>query len=465
MLLSFVGLYLLGTVLLGFWASRRVKNVRDFAVAGRQLGTVVAGSALFATWFGAETLLGAPGEFVGEEGGVLSIIEDPLGAALCLFVFGWLVARPLYRLNLLTFNDYYRIRYGRTIELVSAVALVPSFLSWIAAQMLALAQVLSALSGMSLTMGIVLCAVVVVLYTFVGGMWAVSITDFVQTVMILIGILALAWELASAAGGVSAVLTAQPSGFYRPIPHHATLSEWLAYVAAWITVGLGSVPGQDIFQRANSAKSEAVAVRSCYLGGFMYLTFGCIPLFIALCIKQLHPEMLHGETEQLLPQICLRYSSLGVQILFFGALLSAILSTTSGALLAPATVVGENLIKPLRPGMSDAQLLLTMRIAVLVLAAVSAWMATLGASIFELVGAASAVTLVSLFVPLMAGLYWPRASSLGAMLAIVSGLIVWSLTEFVWPVEGCPSLILGTAVSALSMVFGSRIAPRSIAAA
>ncbi|MCC6726640.1 MAG: sodium:solute symporter, partial [Saprospiraceae bacterium] len=143
MLIAFVILYLLGTLLIGFWAARRVKNASDFAVAGRKLPLLIAGSALFATWFGSETVMGAPAEFV--DGGLLSVMEDPFGAALCLILVGALVARPLYRLNILTFNDYYRMRYGRAVEIASAVALVPSFLGWIAAQMMAMAILLQVL--------------------------------------------------------------------------------------------------------------------------------------------------------------------------------------------------------------------------------------------------------------------------------------------------------------------------------
>ncbi len=451
MLIAFVILYLLLTLLIGFWAARRVKNAADFALAGRKLPLVIAGSALFATWFGSETVMGAPAEFV--EGGLLSVMEDPFGAALCLILVGLLVARPLYRLNILTFNDYYRIRFGRVVEVVSAIALVPSYLGWIAAQMMAMAILLHALAGVPMVWGIQICMAIVVLYTFVGGMWAVSITDFVQTIMIIIGILALAFEVGSEAGGVEAVLAAQPEGFFRFFPENSSLHDWAHYIAAWMTIGLGSIPQQDIFQRVNASKDEKTAVRSGYFGGILYLTVGFIPLFIGLCAKQLHPELLEGDPQYLLPLMSLKYSSLLVQVLFFGALISAILSTTSGAILAPATVIGENLIKPMLPGMSDKQLLLTMRIAVVGVALVSMLLSLSSDSIFELVGQSSAISLVSLFVPLMAGLYWKRANGLGALLSILVGLAAWTVCEFFLHTE-IPSLLYGLAASVLGMVAG-----------
>jgi Na+/proline symporter len=298
--------------------------------------------------------------------------------------------------------------------------------------------------------------VIVVLYTYAGGMWAVSITDFVQTILILFGIIALAWEVSTAAGGVGVVLNSQPEGFFRMIPERNSWQDWAQYVAAWITIGLGSIPGQDVFQRVNSARNEQTAVWSSYLGGALYLTVGLIPLFIGLCARQLHPELLAGDPQQLLPVMALKYSSFWVQVLFFGALLSAILSTTSGAILAPATVLGENIIQPIYGKLTDRQLLLVMRFSVVVLAFVSMFLALSGQTIFEMVSTSSALSLVSLFVPLMAGLYWPRANAWGAMASLVVGLVVWTLTTYLLPTE-IPGLLYGLAGSTVAMVLGTFI--------
>ncbi|GIV31886.1 MAG: sodium:solute symporter [Saprospiraceae bacterium] len=451
MLLTFVALYLLLTLAIGFWAGRQVHDTRDFVVAGRKMPLFVSASAMFATWFGSETLMGAPSVFV--EHGVIGIIEDPFGAALCLVLVGALVARPLYRMNILTFNDFYRMRFGRAAEIVSALFMIPSYLGWIAGQMVAMAVVLQVLLGMPMSWGIISCTVVVVIYTYVGGMWAVSITDFVQTVMIIIGITALAWQVTEEVGSPAAVLATQPPEFYRFFPEW-DLDHIVHWIAAWITIGLGSIPGQDVFQRVMSAKDEKTAVRSGYLSGLMYLTIGFIPLYIGLCAKVLHPELIDGDNQALLPAMTLKYSGLTVQVLFFGAVLSAILSTTSGAILAPATVLGENLVKPIVGTMSDRQLLFTMRLGVVVIAAGSMLMAMSGSTIFELVAQSSALSLVSLFVPLMSGLYWKRATGLGAIMSMSAGMGAWLLCEFVWPTEW-PSLIHGLWVSFVAMLIGS----------
>lgn len=450
MLLGFIIGYLLVTILIGWWASTRVHSAKDFVIAGRQLPLVVAASALFATWFGSETLMGASSEFV--ENGLYGVVEDPFGAALCLILVGAFFARKLYRLNILTFSDFFEIRFSRRAELISAIFLVPSYFGWIAAQLVAMAIILQTLTGMSFITGIIIVTSVVVIYTYIGGMWAVSITDFVQTIMILVGLLILAIQIHQRVGGFEVVLDSTPEGFFRFTPE-PNLHSVVHYFAAWITIGLGSIPQQDIFQRVMAAKNENVAVRASYLAGFMYLTIAFIPLYIGLCGKILYPELQEGDPQMILPQMVLQHGSILLQILFFGALLSAILSTTSGAVLAPATVIGENLIKPYVKSMTDQRLLQIMRFSVVLVAVASAIMASLKTNIYELVGQSSALSLVSLFVPLTAGLYWRKASNRGALLSMTLGIAVW-LPCYIIETD-IPALIWGFLASILGMLVGS----------
>lgn len=454
MLLAFIGGYLLLTLAIGWWASRRVKSTADFVVAGRNLPLLIAACALFATWFGSETIMGASSEFV--EHGLIGVIEDPFGAALCLVLVGAFFARPLYRLNILTFNDLFRLRFGRKAEFLSAVFMVPSYFGWIAAQLVAMAVILNVIAGLTILQGIALCTIVVVIYTYIGGMWAVSITDFIQTIMIITGLVFLAVQLSQQAGGVVTVLNSTPEGFFRFLPN-ADFHSIIHYIAAWITIGLGSIPQQDIFQRVMAARSATTAVRASYLSGLMYLTIGFLPLFIGLCGRLLYPELQDGDTQLVLPTMVLRHSGLWLQILFFGALLSAILSTTSGAILAPATVIGENLIKPYFGEISDRRLLYIMRLSVVGVALCSALMAAWRQDIYELVAQSSALSLVSLFVPLVAALYWKGASNAGALAAIAVGMAAWLLCEAMG--TEVPSLIYGGLASAAAMIVGSLVWP------
>jgi SSS family transporter len=425
-LLFFIGIYLLGTIYIGWWASKKVKTTADFVVAGKNLPMIVAAFALFATWFGSETVLGASSEFI--ENGLIGVIEDPFGAALCLFLSGRLLSKPLYRLNLLTFGDYYRIRYNRKVELVSSILMIPSYFGWIAAQLVALGIILQSISGLPISYGIFICAIVVTIYTYIGGMWAVSITDFVQTIIIIIGLLAILIIVLNDAGGLVKVLTTahtENNDFFNFFPKERSLKEWLEYFTAWITLGLGSLPQQDIFQRVMAAKSEKDSENAAYLSAFMYLTIAFIPLLIALCSKQLYPNLALNNLQMLLPNMVIQHFGLFMKILFFGALLSAILSTTSGAILAPATVLGENIIKPYYKNLNDKSLMKIIRLSILLIAAISCIMANLNANIYELVSQSSALSLVGLFTPLLFGLYWKKSNSMGAMFSMIIGTITW----------------------------------------
>ena len=456
MLLLSIIAYLVLTVLVGFWASRKVRTSNDFMLAGRSLPLMLGSSALFATWFGSETVFGASSEFL--EGGLYHVIEDPFGASLCLVIFGWFFAAKLYRMNLLTLGDFFKVRYGRTTELMATFFLAPPYIGYIAAQLVAMGLILSVVAHISLAEGILISASVVTLYTIIGGMWAITITDFIQTVIIISGLLVLAISLGLKAGGVGHVLSAVPASTFKFLPD-ANLHEIVSYVAAWSVLGLGSIPSQDVFQRSMSSKSPRVAVQSCYIAAFLYLTIAMLPLFISLCIKFLYPEQINGDSQLALPNMVLQHMSLPIQILFFGSLLSAIMSTTSAAILAPAAIVSENFIKPIvRNRFSDKQFLFITRACVLLFSISATIMAMMRSNIYELVGESSILSLVSLFAPLAFGLYWKRSSGTGALLSMVLGILTWIIFELFE--TGWPSLVPATLVSVIAMVGGSLLWPK-----
>ncbi|SKC82209.1 sodium:solute symporter family protein [Ohtaekwangia koreensis] len=448
MLLLSIIVYLILTVVIGFWAARRVKTTGDFMLAGRSLPIVLSSAALFATWFGSETVFGASSQFL--EGGLYAVIEDPFGASLCLFLFGLIYARRLYKMNLLTLGDFFKVRYNKTTELTASLFLALPYLGYIAAQLVAMGLILNVVVDIPLWQGVVISSVIVTLYTYAGGMWAISITDFFQSIIIILGMVVLAYILSEKAGGVSAVLREVPKEDLRFLPTF-DLKEIAAYIAAWAVLGLGSLPSQDVFQRAMSSGSAKTAIWSCHIAALLYLTIAMLPLYISLCTKHLYPDQVAGDTQLTLPNMVLQHASMPVQILFFGSLLSAIMSTTSSAILAPAAIFSENLIKPLtKHRYTDRQFLVLTKICVILFAVMATIMACFRSNIYELVGESSILSLVSLFVPLTLGLYWKRANSKGALLSMVLGMITWIIFEaFETP---WPSLIPATLVSLLGMI-------------
>ncbi|MDR7130627.1 SSS family transporter [Algoriphagus sp. 4150] len=455
MLLTAIIIYLAITITVGAWASKFVKGSKDFVLAGRSLPLFLSASALFATWFGSETIFGASSVYLQE--GLQGVIEDPFGGALCLILFGMFYLRPMYRMGVLTIGDVFKRIYGDKVEFLSTVFMVPVFFGYVAAQLVALSLILGTVTGLSMTEGILISAGIVVIYTFLGGMWAISITDFIQTIMIVLGLIVVSLMVIREAGGITAILDSAPPESFQFFPDPGWNS-WINYFGAWVILGLGSIPSQDIYQRVMASKSEKVAVQSTYLAGGFYLTFGLLPLFIALGAKVLYPELYLENKQMLLPSMVLAHGGLPVQIIFFGALISAIMSTASSGVLAPAALISENLVKPLfKQKLADTHLLWILRMNVLAVALVSVLMALQDANIYELVAGASILLLVSLFVPLTTGLYWKKSSKTGAVLAMVVGMLTYLTVDGFEP--EISSHLYGLLASAIAMMAGSLLFP------
>jgi SSS family solute:Na+ symporter len=463
MLIGFVALYLAVSIAIGLWAARRVHNARDFVVAGRSLPLYMSFALVFATWFGAETVLGVSATFLKE--GMGGIVADPFGFSMCLVLVALFFARAFYRLNLLTIGDFYRKRYNKPVEVATSVCITLSYLGWTSAQFTALGFVFHALSGgaIPLEWGIALGAGAVLVYTLLGGMFSIAYTDLFQTTIIIIGMVYLAFLLGGMAGGPAAVLAhaAQADKFqFWPKPE---LKEMLAFLAAFLTAALGSIPQQDVFQRVTSAKDADTAVRGTMLGGIVYFGMAFVPIYLAYSALLIDPQMVEpllagddNENQLILPKLILGHTPMFAQVMFFGALLSAIMSSASGALLAPTSLFTENVLRPFVPHMSDRQFLLTLRLVLVIFAlAVLAFALQSDASIYQMVQNAYKVTLVSAFAPLVMGLFWKRATTAGALLSVVLGLATWLLMEVAAPEALVPPQLVGLAASFLGMVVGS----------
>ena len=420
MILWFVGLYLLASVGIGLYAAGRVHSTKDFAVAGRTLPLPVVTATVFATWFGAETVLGIPATFVKE--GLRGVVADPFGSSLCLILAGLFFARRLYRLNVLTIGDYYRIRYNRTVEVLCTLCIVASYLGWVSAQIKALGLIM-------------------------GGM------------------LYIASVISGLTGGVAAVVTHAASAGKLAFFPSAGIAAWIPFIGAWMTMMLGSIPQQDVFQRITSAKDERTAVRGSVLGGSLYFFFAFVPMFLAYSATLVDPglfgSLLAKDSQLVLPTLILQHTPLSAQVIFFGAALSAIMSCSSATLLAPSVAFSENILKGIVPGMSDRIFLMTMRtVLVCFTAVVLAFALNSDATIFKMVESAYKITLVSAFIPLFAGLYWPRATSIGALLSIGSGVSTWITLELFGHSAVWPPQLAGFLIAAAGMIVGSLLSPR-----
>lgn len=464
MLLGLVIAYLVVSIAIGLYAATKVHSARDYITAGRNLPMSFVLAMVFATWFGAETVLGISATFLKE--GFRGLISDPLGASLCLVIFGLVFARPLYRMNIITLGDYFRIRYNRQTELILSICIVVSYLGWVSAQVTALGLVFNVLSNdlISLTQGMLIGSGVVLVYTLFGGMWSVAMTTFVQMIVIVIGLLIVAANAADQAGGFSKVIAAASAeGKFNVLPTLDAV-DMISWIAALVTMGLGSIPQQDVFQRVNSSKNETVAVWGTTLGGVSYFFFAAVPLFLAYTAKMIDPAMVDKlmdvDSQLILPTLIVSHMPFFIQVVFFGALISVIMSTASGTLLAPSVTFTENVLKGFAPHMTDRQFLWATRLTVFAFAVIVTYYAiATDDSIHSMVENAYRITLAGAFVPLAAGLFWKKASNLGAGLAISFGLITWIILE-ITDVQGpVPPQLLGVIAATIGMIIGSYMSP------
>ncbi len=455
MLVFFIPVYLIATLAIGFWASKKIKTSGDFTLAGKSLSTSFVGVTLFATWFGSSQIMGNPSHFV--ENGFSSFVTLVLGSGLCLLLVGMFYARKLYRLNIVTIGDFFQSRYNKKIDLTISVILVFSYPQWIAAQFVALGFLFNTVLGIPMAYGIILGASIVILYTYIGGMWAVSYTDMLQSIMIILGLFVLLWNILNETVGIAPIFAEKPQSFFSFFPQGG-IEQWSVYLATLMAFVLGALPGQEIWQRVFSAKSERAAVNGVVLGAFLLVLIPTVPLLIALGAAYLHPELMTiDEGQNIIPSIVSLYAGPLVQVLFYGALISAILSTSSGALLAPSTIIGENLIRPNIPNMSDKKLLLYTRLSVIVVAVISCYFAYSDSDIVALVVASVSLLLVCLFAPLTFGLFWKKSSVFGAWSAIIAGGLTWFCC---WIFETTiDATIYGTIASCMAMVAGSFVRP------
>jgi Na+/proline symporter len=420
---------------------------------------------VFATWFGSEAVLGIPAEFIKE--GLGGVVSDPFGSALCLILVGLFFAKHLYNRRMLTIGDFFREKYGRTVEVLVTLCIVVSYLGWVAAQIKALGLVFHVVSdgAISENLGMIIGAGSVLIYTLFGGMWSVAITDFIQMIVIVIGMLYISGEMTALTGGFTVVIEhAAAAGKFSFWPD-MNLVSILGFTAALCTMMLGSIPQQDVFQRISSSKNVNIAVQASILGGVLYFIFAFVPMYLAYSATLIDPGLveryINTDSQMILPKLVLEHAPVFAQILFFGALLSAIKSCASATLLAPSVSFAENIVRGFYKNLSDQGLLKIMRITVLFFTlAVTLFAMNSELSIFKMVESAYKVTLVAAFVPLAFGIYWSKANSLGGLLAVVFGLTVWIGAEILAPEATLPPQLAGLLASVAGMLLGGLV-PRS----
>ena len=421
-------LYLVALLALSLYANRRVQDEEDYLVAGRRLPLWLAWGTLLATWFGAATVLGAA-EAARVEG-LRGTILDPFASGVALVLAGLFFARPLWEMRLLTLADFYGRKFGPRAEVLASIIMIPGYFGWIAAQFIALAGIQETFFGIPPSIGIFIACGVVLTYTMIGGMWSVTLTDTLQIVVVLITLLILAVATLNQLGGgifggCERLFEETPSDMLTLLPVAGTAA-WVAWTATWANGALGNIPGQDLMQRVFAAQDATTARRACIIAGAVYIGFGLLPVMLGLASRILLPEDQDGD---ILAVLASQFLTPVLSVVFVVSLVSIIISTCTSAVLSPAAVLGHNLLGRMR--VFHKRGLLVDRLSVLLVATAGVATAFSGKTILELLELSLSITFVSLFVPLVMGLYGRQTKrELPALLAMAFGFVVWLPREF-----------------------------------
>ena len=448
-----LGLYLVGLLALSLVARKKIETEEDYLVAGRRLPLYLAFGTLIATWFGAATMIGAA-EAAYEDGLSGSVTLDPFACSVTLVLAGLFFAKPLWRMRLYTMGDFYRRVYGVKAEMIGCTVQVVGYFGWIAAQYVALASVLQTYFGLPLEYGILLTAAVTLFYTTIGGMWSVTLTDTAQIAIAFLGLLVLGFRTfahigdGSAVEGLTRMFEQAPDGHLRLMPHpDSGTAVLLGWGGMWLTGLFGNIPGQDLQQRVFASKDEKTASRACILAGIVYFSFGMIPVSLGIGANLLNVEQFHGK---ILPALAKSFLSPPMAVLFTLAMVSIIVSTATSAVLAPATILGHNLLGRLR--IMQSRRLTRDRMCVVLVGLGGVGLAYTSDKILELLGFSLEMAVVGLFVPMLFGLFGRPRGELPAVLAMVVGTVVW-LVQFLYIEITGESLLIPPSISGLAISF------------
>ncbi len=443
-LITWIIIYLIISIAIGLYASRKVKTGTDYILAGRGLPLYIVIATTFATWFGSETVLGTSSTFLDEW--LLGILADPFGAWLCLILVGIFFARPLYDLGVKTLGDFYRLKYGRTVEFLASAMIIVSYIWWVSAQIVALGLIFDILTTATAFDAVTqlqwsfLGGIIVLIYTFFWGMWSVALTDFFQMIIIVIGMLFAAFfvsNLPGAGGMTNVISTAYDAGKFDLLPEGFSFAAIIGIVAAILTMWFGSIPQQDVFQRVLSAKNREDSKKGGIIGWSLYIVVAFLPIMLGYAAFMVAPGLVTGteDTQRVLPTLILAATPTFIQVMFFGALLSAIMSTASGTLLAPSALFMENILRPSLPTLTDKKALMMTRATVvgfflIIMAFVAYKYEHEEANIFAMVENAYKITLAWAFVPLVMAIILKKVHTISALLSMIIGIGKWVGFEF-----------------------------------
>ncbi|WP_030250010.1 sodium:solute symporter [Streptomyces violens] len=412
-------LYLAGMLAMGWWGMRRARSKSEFLVAGRRLGPFMYSGTMAAIVLGGASTIGGVG--LGYQYG-LSGAWMVFTIGLGLLALSLFFSARIARLKVYTVSEMLDLRYGGSAGVISGVVMWAYTLMLAVTSTIAYATIFDVLFGLDRTVSIILGGAIVVAYSTLGGMWSITLTDMVQFVVKTIGVLLLLLPIAVVkAGGFGALRAELPDDYFAPLGIGAQTV--FTYVLIY---SFGMLIGQDIWQRVFTARSDRVARLGGTAAGTYCLVYALAGAVIGTAAKVLYPHL--GSPDDAFATIVKDALPMGVRGLVLAAALSAVMSTSSGALIACATVANNDIWSRVRGVVGGGRdrseghdevrgnrvFILVMGIAVICIAiALNDVVQALTVAYNLLVG--------GLLVPILGGLLWKRGTGTGALAAVAAG--------------------------------------------
>lgn len=427
--------YIIIVICVGWFAKKKIKSAEDYLVAGRALSLPLNSATLTAAFFGGFIIVGVPGAAytlgIWNDEYTWGLIAGIGGPVMCLILAGTFFMPKIWRMKLYSIADYFFLRFGNITGIWATIMLCGSFLLYGAVQIIVFAKVSSAILDWSIVQGTLIAISVICIYTVLGGLLAVSLTDILQVSVLIACVAFVLFGVTNLMGGWDAAVATIPSDRLQFFPKAAAVAPWLAWIAAWLASGFGSIPSPDLMQRAFSAKSAQTARRSAYTAAFIFLAVGIMVSIlgfygISLVQNGTIPEAaLQGDPELIVPVMVKALFPVAVVAIFLGACLAAVMSTGASCLLAISSMLYQNVLRRVFfPHSGDQRMVLVTRITVLCIGVIVTIIALNFPYAYVLSVFAFDLTLSTLFVPLALGFFWKKSNGFGATCGIVAGAAV-----------------------------------------
>ncbi len=454
-----IAIYLIAMLIIGFLTQKiGSSSSKGYLVANRNVGALLIGGTLFATFWGGGTVMGGAGAALDSYN--LGTIADPWASGITLIIMALFMVPLLLKMKIGTLGEMYRIRFGKRGAYVASILSVPTLIAWTAVQMVAIGKMLNLFIGVEPWISMLLAGGIVIIYTYMGGMLAVIWTDNIQAVIIILGLLVLipaaicyiavggsttfAINLDNMISGLGIIKDNTPNDFWTLLPsadpdHPSgitrTLKGVLLWAAAWCGMGLGSLASLDITQRVLTAKNEKAAKGGLVAGAGLYWVAGLGPIFIGLLgivMMQLgffsvgELATLANDSEVIVPMLAQKLLHPLPMAIFIGSLMAAIMSTSSSTIFASAAVISTVLVPGTvgdkRSEEADKKAIRITKILVVVIGLFCIGISMLAVSLYDLMIFGFTLLFACLFWAVVCGLFWKKANIPGGIASMLVGI-------------------------------------------